>query len=110
MANKNDERNQTFLYKGKKYKFRIQAESFRKMERETGKRADEFFLGTTEGKNTILYYCTCWKEENVSLEQFLIDCRIGLVVFRPGAKEYSSVGLYRLFSIKIRDFRKRGEL
>lgn len=110
MTNNKDEKRQTFLYKWKTYKFRIQADTLRKMERETGKRADEIALGTTEGKYTILYYCTCWKEDSVSLEQFLRDCRIGLVMFRPGAHEYSSVGLYRLFLSKIREFKKRGEL
>lgn len=110
MFNKNDERKQTFLYKGKQFQFRIQSASLRKMQRETGKRADEIALGSSEGKFTILYYCTCWKEDAVGLDQFLRDCRIGLVMFRPGAHEYSSVGLYRLFSSKIREFKKSGEL
>lgn len=110
MINNKDEKRQTFMYRWKIYKFRIQAASLRKMEREIGKRADEIALGTTEGKYTVLYYCTNWKEDSVSLEQFLRDCRTGLVTFRPGAHEYSSVGLYRLFLSKILEFKKRGEL
>lgn len=110
MKSTNEDRKQTFLYNEREYQFRIQASSLRKMERETGKRAEDINLGSTEGKYTILFYCTCWKEESVTLDRFLLDCRIGRVKFRPGAREYTSVGLYRLFASKIREFIRHGDL
>ncbi|MDE6754503.1 MAG: hypothetical protein K2J82_07815 [Muribaculaceae bacterium] len=107
---RNENRKQTYLYRGKEYSFRIDSASLRKMERETGKRAYEINMGTKEGMWTILYYCTCWKEDKNSLETFLRDCRIGMAVFRPGKREYTSVGLYRLFATKIQEYEREGKL
>lgn len=80
------------------------------MERETGKRADEIIFGSSEGFRTILYYCTMWKGETVTLDEFLRDFRLGAVSFRPGRREFSIVGLRRLFMNRILEFKKRGEL
>ncbi len=84
--------------------------SLRKMEKETGKRAEEIILGSSEDRYMILFYCTCWKEDSVTLERFIDDCKSGAVMFRPGAREYSRIGLHRLFASKIREFKNNGEL
>lgn len=106
----NEERRQTFEYKGKEYQYRINSGSLRKMEAETGIRISTTTVGTSEGRAKMLYYCTCWKEERVTLERFLRDWKFGLVSFRPGKKEYSMIGLSLLFRSKIINFKKKGEL
>lgn len=106
---KRKEKKQTFRYRGKEYKYRINSASLLKMEYENRKRAEEI-LRMTEGKMIILYYCTCWKGEGVTKEQFLRDCKNQMVSFRPGAGEYNSIELYKLLSHKIREYKRNGDL
>lgn len=101
---------QTFYYRGIEYEYRILSASLRRFRDETGTDPESINLRSTEGRYKLLYYCTCWKGELVGMATFVNDCKTGRVSFRPGAGEYSGVGITRLFASRIREFKKRGEL
>lgn len=110
MARDKKQYKQSFYYRGKEYQYRIQSSSLRRFQFETGSDAENVNLRTTEGRYKLLYYCTCWKGDYVSLETFINDCKTGRASFRPGAREYGGVSLFKLFAKKIREFKSHGEL
>ena len=101
---------QSFFYRGREYKYKIQASSIRIFEIETGLEAETTVVTSYEGRYKLLYYCTCWNGEYVSLEEFMNDVKAGRASFRPGAREYWGVSMSKLFVKKIREFKNKGEL
>ena len=101
---------QTFLYRGIEFQYKIQASSLRKFESETGIDCEKANSRVKDGTFMLLYYCTCWKGFFVSLETFIKDCRTGKVNFRPGAREYGSLGIYKLFARKLHEYHFNGDI
>ena len=110
MINHKKHYKQTFLYKGKEYQYKIQAQCLKKFERETGLVCDRANSRTKDGTLKLLYYCTCWKGIAPTMETFLNDCRNGKVSFRPGAREHGTIGIYKLFLKKISEYKRSGDL
>ena len=50
---------QSFFYRGREYKYKIQASSIRIFEIETGLEAETTVVTSYEGRYKLLYYCTC---------------------------------------------------
>lgn len=101
---------QSFYYRGKEYQYRIQSSSLRRFQNETGLDAESINRTSTDGRYKLLYYCTCWNGNYVSIDTFLHDFKLGNACFRPGAREYGGVSLCKLFAKKIREFKNKGEL